>query len=331
MTKLTRKDLTDRKLKELYYNNLSFKEIGDMYDCSISYVSRRVKKLIDDDYIIKRPNTRKRILSEEDLKCYNLMTSDKDNLNNRRISSDEIVSLFLNGLERREISTVLECSYQTVVSVIHDYNEKGADYSLKYGSEIVLYILELYSNYITHSLISKICNMSFKSIDRIINNAIESGKIQKRITRSSRLNNNTLQIIDMYRAHYSISIIADKLNKSYKEVDLLIENMIKNGRVKKRDTKNKYKNLLIMKADRNRVLSMYKNNISIENIADYYQVSTKQVKMIIESIEIFDKIDIKNPIYKMIVIDKKKPREIESELGIPTSVIYKYLTQKNIC
>lgn len=331
MAELSYKDLTNRKLRELYYNNFSYNEIANKYNCSIQCISKRIAKLIADEYIIKRPNIRKIIISDQDMECYRFMNPDKDILNTNKITSNEIISLYLDGIERKEISTILGCSYQTVVSAIYEYNHKGTGYSSIYGSETIEYILELYTNYITNRLISKICNISCVSINRIIENAIKCNKIRKREIRQSRINNNTFQILDMYRAHYSISVIADKMNRSYKEVDLLIENMIKNGRVKKRDPKNKYKNLLIMKVDKNRVLTMYQNNISIENIADYYQVSTKQVKALIESIEMIDKIEIKNTLYKMIFIDKKKPKEIELELGIPSSVIYKYLTQKNIC
>lgn len=321
------RDLTDRKLKELYYNNISYREISEKYNCSIPCVAKRVNKLIEDEYIIKRPNINKLVLTDQDLEYYESMDLNKD-LNGKKISKNEIISLYLNGLERKEISTFLGCSYRTVVSIIHEYNTKGVGYSLGYSNDIIEYILELYSNYVAITLISKICNISCVTINKIIENAIRCKKIEKRKIRQSRINNNTLQIIDMYRSHYSISVIADKLNKSYKEVDLLIENMIKNGRVKKRDPKNKYKNLLTMRLDKNRVLTMYQNNVSIENIADYYQVSTKQIKTLIESL---GDIEMENTLYKMIFINKKKPKEIELELGIPPYVIYKYLNQKNIC
>lgn len=314
---LTIKDLTDRKLKELYYNNLTYKEIADIHNCSIGCISRRLKRLIKDGYIVKRPNKKELIISNNIDKYPFILEADKN--------KNEVINLYKDGIDPKEIAKNLQCSYQLILKIIADYNNKK-DMINRYDKDIIEYIIELYKNHIPFSTMQKILSIDANMIFSIVRECIDKGMVNKRKF-VKPLGSVQLKVIELYRQHYSISLISDNINRSLKDTDNIIKKLIKDGVIKKRNTSCKQNNIIKMREDKDLFIRMYKYGLSIQNIANYYEVSQKDVNIYLQHILSIENIEPEDYINNSIFIDKKKPKDISLELEIPEDCIYKCIMQ----
>lgn len=312
---LTIKDLTDRKLKELYYNKLTYTEIATIHNCSSSQVGRRVKRLIEEGYLIKRPNHNKIILDEP-----------HPFIKDEKIDMSEIIKLYNEGMGMKDIAKKYCCSYSVIVKRINEYKKKNE--KITHKDEYPLYtkelVMDLYNNNIPLDKIVKILGISNYTLYNILKEALSSGKIVKR-EEIYKLSSRDLKVIELYRGHHSIQSISEEINKSLQFTDTIIKCLIEKGYMKRRNPSNKHNNVISMRNNSSKVINMYRNNISIRIIADYFEVTQSSVNLLLESILLNQDIEIIDSIYDRVKSKKIMIKELAGELDIPDVCIYKYL------
>lgn len=311
---LTLKDLTDRKIKELYYNNLTYSEIATIHNCSTSQVSRRVRKLIQEGYLIKRPKYNKLITDE----VHPFIKDEKTDIS-------EIIKLYDEGMLMKDIAKKYCCSYSTIVKYINRYKKKNRkiiqyEYPL-YTKELVI---ELYNNDIPLETMSKLLAISNETIYNILREALTTGKIVRRQP-VYRICNLDLRVIEMYRGHYSIELISEEIDKSIQFTDVVIKRLIEKGCMKRRNPSNKHNNVISMRNNSDKVINMYRNNISVRVIADYFEVTQESVNLLLEAILSDQDIEVVDSIYDRIRSKQITVKGLAEELEIPDVCIYKYL------
>lgn len=324
---LTIESLTKRRLKELYYNNFSYQQIADLYGCTVGCIGKRVNKLIKEGYLVKRTPISRLVISEEERNPFYDKDIDTGLIEEIKISREEIIQMYDSGITMEKIAKKLRCSYQLIVKNVSEYNQQRGEHIPFVYKDIIDYIIELYQNNISYETIRKILSVDNSVPYRLIKSSIESGIIEKRkyIKKPGKIQK---KVIEMYRGHYSITLISEAINRNFKDTDKIINNLISNGIMKKRDTSNKNANFLKMRKDKDIVINMYKYNITIENIADYYEVTQKDMKLFIDSLLQVQNIVIEeDTIHDMIFNKRKRPKEISEELNIPIKSVYKYIIQ----
>lgn len=301
------KSLTDRRLKELYYQNYTYKQIAEMYECSIGHVSRKVNKLIKEEYITKRINVTK------------LLVNASDNINNncnvsRRATYEEIMVLYEMKVPVKEISKLLDISTDTIYKAIRKYKMLNNIPLQKSQPVDKAYILELYNKEFTYKQISRLSNVCLQTVFRIVNEAIFKGIVSDR--KYNKLNMVDKKLIRMYRNNMSIEDIARELRDAKK---ILEDKIIYFTNKKIILEENTMKNIFVI--NKGIINRSYMNGISCENIAWSLKIPENMVKEYIESNKIIqNKTDI---IQSM--IQYNKPKEISNILSIPIDMVYLHL------
>ena len=301
------KSLTDRILKELYYQNYTYKQIAEMYECSIGHVSRKVNKLIKEEYITKRINVTK------------LLVNASDNINNicnvsRRATYEEIMVLYEMKVPVKEISKLLDISTDTIYKAIRKYKMLNNIPLQKSQPVDKAYILELYNKEFTYKQISRLSNVCLQTVFRIVNEAIFKGIVSDR--KYNKLNMTDKKLIRMYRNNMSIEDIARELRDTKK---ILEDKIIYFTNKKIILEENTMKNIFVI--NKGIINRSYMNGISCENIAWSLRISENMVKEYIESNKIIqNKTDI---IQSM--IQYNNPKEISNILSIPIDMVYLHL------
>lgn len=301
------KSLTDRRLKELYYENYTYKQIAEMYECSIGHVSRKVNKLIKEEYITKRINVTK------------LLVNASDNINNncnvsRRATYEEIMVLYEMKVPVKEISKLLDISTDTIYKAIRKYKMLNNIPLQKSQPVDKAYILELYNKEFTYKQISRLSNVCLQTVFRIVNEAIFKGIVSDR--KYNKLNMTDKKLIIMYRNNMSIEDIARELRDAKK---ILEDKIIYFTNKKIILEENTMKNIFVI--NKGIINRSYMNGISCENIAWSLKIPENMVKEYIESNKIIqNKTDI---IQSM--IQYNNPKEISNILSIPIDMVYLHL------
>lgn len=301
------KSLTDRRLKELYYENYTYKQIAEMYECSITHVSRKVNRLIKEEYMMKRINVTKLLVNESD--------NIKNSCNvSRRATYEEIMTLYEMKVPVKEISKLLGFSTDTVYKAIQEYKILNNIPLQKLQTVDKAYILELYNKEFTYKQISRLANVCIQTVFRTVNEAIFKDIVSDR--KYNKLSVTDKRLIRMYRNNMSIKDIARELRDARK---ILEDKIIYFTNKKVILEENTMKNIFAVNKD---IISRsYINGISCENIAWSLKIPENMVKEYIESNKIIpNKTDI---IQSM--IQYNNPKEISNTLSIPIDMIYLHL------
>lgn len=303
------KNLTDRKLKELYDQEYTYKQIAEMYESSVSCVSKRVNKLIKEGYIEKRASVRRVVFD-------NLYLKKNTNSENKpRTTCEEITKLYIMGISVEDICTKLDCCESTVYKAMKHYRKVN---NMKEYIKPPLdkeYILELYSNDLTYEQIFKISGINITSIFRTVDNAISKNIIKDRKLNSLKLREK--KMIIMYRNGLSIKAIARilKIAKAdvyrkinyFKNIGILLEEKEMNS---------------ILSNNKSMILKLYNYAINIQSIAWCLKISEDDVRNYINT----QKISKQNLIIEKMV-KKYRPLEISKKLDIPVEFIYLHLKE----
>lgn len=302
-------NLTDRKLRELYYDNYTYKQISGLYDCSIAHVCRKVNRLIKDGYMNKRPNVKKLVFENlKDIK-------DIDNQNRKRTTYNDIVSLYKKGVSVRDIAKLLGYSTDTIHKSIQKYKQSN---SLDIQSKKSLdrnYIIELYNGELKYTQISQLLNISLHSIFRIVNESILNNTIIDR--KDNMLTKKDIRIIEMYRNGMSIEYIARSFGNSIKTIEKRVLQFTNKGLLIE---EHMMKNNFIV--NRKLIYNAYINGISCSTIAWYLKISENVVKKYIDE----NSLVAKNNIIDTMIYDYR-PKDISKILNIPVQLIYLHLRE----
>lgn len=305
---MNKRNLTDRKLKELYYDNYTYKQIAKMYECSIAHVSRKVNKLIEEGYIDKRSNVSKLLFE-------NLDNNNKsiDNINRRRVTYDEIMSLYKMNVSVSDIAKLLECSKDTVHKAIQKYRKINNIEQETKAPVDKEYILELYNKDLNYKQIAKITNVCLQSVFRTVNEAITKDAIPDR--KLHMLTKTDKRTIRMYRSGISTREISRELRLTNRLIEGKIDYFINKEFILENYM---MKNIFIN--NKAIITKCYKNGISCENIAWYLKISENTVREYIESKNLSsDRNIIKD------MIKEYKPKEIAKKLNVPLDTVYLHL------
>ena len=305
--------LTDEILMDLYKKNYTLKEIAELYDHTLISIIRKVRKLIDSGQLEERPRlTRSR----------NTIYCSENNINNRVITDEDIMTLIGYGFSESRISRITSLSVELIKDIVDKYRDCK---DIESDSKINRYrIIELYNNRLTQYQIYVITGYTSKVINNTLHQALRAGFIEPRA--KYLLNKKEKTIINLYKEYLSIDTISKRVNLTTDEIKDTIKKLIDMDILEERDNILKILNTkrISIGIEDYTILKMYNTCISEEIIASYYKVPTNIIIKAISKIN-KDKIVFYDKIYELAVQEKKSPKYIANKLSLPVDIIYKHL------
>ena len=312
--------LTDEILMDLYKKNYTLKEIAELYDHTLISIIRKVRKLIDSGQLEERPRLTR---SRNTIYCSdNKIPTSENNINNRVITDEDIMTLIGYGFSESRISRITSLSVELIKDIVDKYRDCK---DIESDSKINRYrIIELYNNRLTQYQIYAITGYTSKVINNTLHQALRAGFIEPRA--KYILNKKEKTIINLYKEYLSIDTISKRVNLTTDEIKDTIKKLIDMDILEERDNILKILNTkrISIGIEDYTILKMYNTCISEEIIASYYKVPTNIIIKAISKIN-KDKIVFYDKIYELAVQEKKSPKYIANKLSLPVDIIYKHL------
>ena len=257
---LAKKDINKEETLELYNSKMKVKEIAKKLNVSVVTIRTYIKELKEEG---KVQNNGKEERKEEALELYNqgleikeiskrlnvtavtINTYIKELIEEGRIEErknlkqrkkEEVLRLYNQGIETKEIAKKLNLAYSTIHRYIRELEEEGSIQRRKNLKQRKREerILELYNQGIEIVEIAKELDVSGATVYRYIKELKEEGRIQKSETvrkRSAKKEENKERTLELYNQGIEIEEIAKRLDMAVVTIYRYIKELKEEGKI----------------------------------------------------------------------------------------------------
>ena len=260
----------NKTVVELYIQGKTYKEIGNVLNCSEKVISRKIKKLeksgLINETIINKRNTNIANLKEK--KSLKLNT--------------QIIQLFKQGKTYKEIASKLGCSESTIFQKITNLKRSGKIHNdiinerennkIYNLDDLNKQIIELYGEGYSKKEIANKLNLSISRISIRLKFLRENNLLKINEEKHSakyiitNLNYIDSQIINLYKENYTSEEIAEKLNQSHMHILRRIQILHNIGLLEVREAET-FSNLITLNVLDKQIIELYNEDYTQSEIA----------------------------------------------------------------